>query len=529
MSARRPATGDVGGTRPVVSVIIVSWNTRDLLRECLKTVLRETQNLACEVLVVDNASEDGTVEMLAGEFPHVRVTANPSNRGFAAANNQALSVAQGRYCLLLNPDTLILDRAIERAVSFAEHHPQHAVVGCQVMEDENTIQRTCFSFPSAWGLLLDTVGLSAVLPRSRVFGRGKIGWWDRTTEREVDVVSGMFMLVRRDAIVQVGLMDEDYFVYAEETDWCFRFWRAGWRCVFTPQARIIHLDGGGKSTSQVSVKMFVQTSEEPPYLLPEEPRPFDLADGEGHHAARRLASRDCLVGGRSRHRRQGFDPQGRAILRGPAVSSLWRVPAMIDGDTTSRHRPALQRRSLDCRIIDSFDSPLVNRDEWDAFVSSVSGDIYMTFDWCRVWWQHYGAGRRLRVLIYTAEQKIVGIVPLFVDTIWIGPTWLRVAKIVGGDYSLQICDPPVAKEWADSIFRHLADRVFSEERCDAVHVGPVPSVSMSREAMRNACLLAPAPRPLLRDRAADVGTVFNLPESFEELSGILWTGSDGAS
>jgi GT2 family glycosyltransferase len=127
-----------------------------------------------------------------------------------------------------------------------------------VLEDKCRIQRTGFSFPNPWNLILTLSGLSRAFARSRLFGRPELGWWGRDSQQDLDVVSGMFMLVRREAIEQVGLMDESYFVYSEEADWCYRFSRAGWRRVFTPSARIIHLDGGSKSTSQVNVKMFVQ-------------------------------------------------------------------------------------------------------------------------------------------------------------------------------------------------------------------------------------------------------------------------------
>ena len=160
--------------------------------------------------------------------------------------------------LLLNPDTVVLDDAISRCVRYADLHPDVGVVGCQVLENENQITPTGFSFPSPLNVFLALSGLSRAFPRSRFFGRPELSWWDRHSERDVDVVTGMFMLVRREAIAQVGLMDEAYFVYSEEADWCYRFSQAGWRRVFTPCARIVHLDGGAKSTSQVSNKMFVQ-------------------------------------------------------------------------------------------------------------------------------------------------------------------------------------------------------------------------------------------------------------------------------
>lgn len=240
-----------------VSVVIVNWNACGYLRGCIASILAET-SLRTQVIVVDNASRDGSAEMVRAEFPGVRLIANDVNRGFAAANNQGLKVAAGRWMLLLNPDTVILDGAIDKTVAYAQTRPDAGVVGCRVLEDATTVQQTCFAFPSPWNLFLVESGLSRMFPRSRLFGRPQIGWWDRDCEREVDVVSGMFMLVRREAMEQVGLMDEDYFVYAEEADWCFRFRRAGWRCVYAPVASIMHLEGGGKSTAQVKARMYIQ-------------------------------------------------------------------------------------------------------------------------------------------------------------------------------------------------------------------------------------------------------------------------------
>jgi GT2 family glycosyltransferase len=147
---------------------------------------------------------------------------------------------------------------VQKAVAYADEHPDAGVIGCQVWENESVIQKTCGRFPSVWSTLVQATGLHRLLPRSRLLGGERMPEWNRSVERNVDVVSGMFMLVRRSAIEDVGMMDEDYFVYAEETDWCYRFWKAGWRCVFTPTARIIHREGGSKSTEQVSVRMFVQ-------------------------------------------------------------------------------------------------------------------------------------------------------------------------------------------------------------------------------------------------------------------------------
>jgi GT2 family glycosyltransferase len=245
-------------SRVDVSVVVVSWNTRDILRGCLHSIFEQTKQVSFDVFVVDNNSRDGSAGMVRAEFPSVKLIANDQNRGFAAACNQGMRAAFARYTLLLNPDTIVLDEAISRCVRYADLYPDVGVVGCQVLENENRITPTGFSFPSPLNEFLALSGLSRMFPRSRLFGRPEMSWWDRHSERDVDVVTGMFMLVRREAIAQVGLMDEAYFVYSEEADWCYRFSQAGWRRVFTPCARIVHLDGGAKSTSQASKKMFVQ-------------------------------------------------------------------------------------------------------------------------------------------------------------------------------------------------------------------------------------------------------------------------------
>jgi GT2 family glycosyltransferase len=241
-----------------VSIVVVSWNTRDILRGCLRSIFEQTREVSFTVFVVDNNSHDGSANMVRAEFPKVTVIENVENRGFAAGCNQGMRASSARYMLLLNPDTVILDDAVSRSVRYADLHTDVGVVGCQVLEDHNRITPTGFSFPDPLNVFLALSGLSRAFPRSRLFGRPEMSWWERKTEQDVDVVTGMFMLVRSEAIMQVGLMDESYFVYSEEADWCYRFARAGWRRVFTPSARIVHLDGGAKSTSQARAKMFVQ-------------------------------------------------------------------------------------------------------------------------------------------------------------------------------------------------------------------------------------------------------------------------------
>lgn len=239
-----------------VSVIIVNWNTLGLLRDCLESAYEQAGHVDLEVIVVDNASADGSVEMVKNDFKSVKLIENVENRGFAAANNQGIAVAKGRYVLLLNSDTVVLDNAIARAVNFADAHPRAAVTGCRVLNPDGTLQPTCFMFPSILNMLLSSTYLYKLFPSSRFFGRERMTWWDRNDVREVDVVTGCFMLVRREAIDEVGKMDEQFFMYAEETDWCYRFKENDWEVVFTPDAQIIHL--GGQSTAKRPVAMIVQ-------------------------------------------------------------------------------------------------------------------------------------------------------------------------------------------------------------------------------------------------------------------------------
>lgn len=241
-----------------LSIIIVNWNTRHLLRDCLKSVYEQRGNIKFEVIVVDNASTDNSVEMVRSEFPEVIALCNATNRGFAVANNHGIKIACGRYVLLLNSDTIVCDAAVEKIVQYADKHLEAAVVGCQVWENSDTIQITCFRFPSVVNLLLSASGLAKIFEHNRFLGREWMRWWGRDSERQVDVVSGMFMLVRREAIEEVGVMDEAFFMYFEDTDWCYRFMKAGWKVLFWPGAKIIHVGGGSHSSKQTTVEMFIQ-------------------------------------------------------------------------------------------------------------------------------------------------------------------------------------------------------------------------------------------------------------------------------
>lgn len=239
--------------RPAISVIIVSWNTRDVLRDCLRSIFTERGSITREVIVSDNDSRDGTAEMIQAEFPEVIVIANAQNLGFAGGNNVAIGRARGDYLLLLNPDTILHPGALQGSLEFAERHPRAAVVGCRTLNADGSIQRNCFLPPDLLNIAISSLGLHRLFPRSRFFGRERMTYWDLDREREVAVVAGCFMLCRHDAVTEVGLLDEHFFMYAEEVDWCVRFKRHGWQIWYTHHATITHF--GGVSASKAPMLM----------------------------------------------------------------------------------------------------------------------------------------------------------------------------------------------------------------------------------------------------------------------------------
>lgn len=242
---------------PEVSVIIVSWNTRDLVINCIRSIVAETE-AACEIIIVDNASNDGTAQAIADIFPNVTVVALAENVGFARANNLGWEVSRGEYVLLLNPDTVVLEGAIDKCLEEIRNDSQIGVLGCQVWESSDQIQRTSFKFPGPRSIAEDFLGIRAFVRRLPGADSTSYDLWDRKSSRDVDVISGMFMLIPRNVICENGLFDCAFFIYAEEADFCFRLGQAGLRRFFWSGAKILHLDGGSKSTEQIRPAMYAQ-------------------------------------------------------------------------------------------------------------------------------------------------------------------------------------------------------------------------------------------------------------------------------
>lgn len=241
-----PSTGTLD-----VSICIVSWNVRDLLRDCLKTLREQAGNVRYETIVVDNASKDGSPEMVREEFPWVKLVEPHANLGFGRANNLAYRHSSGRYVLLLNPDTVILDRAIERLVEFADKHPEAGAVGGRTLKADLSLERSCcWGAPGLWPLVCKSVGLHLVFKRSQLFNREAMDWWPRDTVREVDVITGCFFMLQRDVYETTGGFDEQFFMYAEEVDLCWRIQKLGKKLMFCPDAQIIHLVGASAAKAK---------------------------------------------------------------------------------------------------------------------------------------------------------------------------------------------------------------------------------------------------------------------------------------
>jgi hypothetical protein len=240
-----------------VSICIVNWNAADYLRSCLRSIVEQPWQSTWEVILVDNGSTDDSIAMVRQDFPQVyaRLIVNPANLGFAAATNQALATAQGRYLLLLNNDTVVQPGAIDHLVAFADAHCAAGLVGCRLLNPDGSLQPSCRSFPSLWIMLCRALYLDKLLPNNRWTGANYLSYWSHDTTRTVDVASGCCLLTRRSVLEQVGPLDDRFFFYFEETDWCRRAWQAGWKVYFTPEAQIIHY--GGRSSSRQSAKMSV--------------------------------------------------------------------------------------------------------------------------------------------------------------------------------------------------------------------------------------------------------------------------------
>jgi GT2 family glycosyltransferase len=231
-----------------LSICIVSYQARDLLHDCLRSIYETVDSLSFEIIVVDNHSEDGTLEMLTNEFPDVRLLVNDQNTGYTRPNNQAMRISQGRYILLINPDTLVEPNTIPELADFLDAHLEVGIVGPKVLNRDGTLQKQCRrSEARPWDSFCYFSGLSRLFPHDKRFAGYLMTYLDEDLVHETQAVSGSCMMIRRQVINQIGYQDEDFFAYQEDTDYCRRARLAGWKVFFNPKAQIIHYGGEGGS------------------------------------------------------------------------------------------------------------------------------------------------------------------------------------------------------------------------------------------------------------------------------------------
>lgn len=241
---------------PSLSVCLVNWNTRDLLAACLDSVIAQAGDLALHIIVVDNASSDGSAEMVRERFPAVTLIANDRNLGYAAATNQALQAVPAGYRLLLNPDVVVQPGAVQALVSFLEGHPRAGAAAPQLVYPDGRVQSSCRGFPTPLTVLLDMLDWSRRFPHLRALREYRLDAWTHDSERQVDQPMASALLLRGTALEQTGLMDQGCPIFFNDVDLCYRLREAGWEIWFTPTAQMIH--HSGSSIAQVAPQRRLQ-------------------------------------------------------------------------------------------------------------------------------------------------------------------------------------------------------------------------------------------------------------------------------
>ncbi|HWP83085.1 MAG TPA: glycosyltransferase [Bacteroidota bacterium] len=251
------------GSSVQLSVIIVNYNVREFLHHALVSLKKAMRGIRAEVLVVDNASDDGSVQMLQKDFPWVRLIINKSNEGFARANNRALRRARGKYLLLINPDTVVQEDTLKVMLRFFEENPDVGLAGCKILNPDGTFQLACRrSFPTPWVAFTRLTGLSKLFPKTRLLGRYNLTYLSPDETYEIDAVSGSFMMTRRKVYNEVGGLDERFFMYGEDLDWCYRIQKAGWKIYYVHSTQIIHYKGESTRRSSIDeIKMFYEAMQ----------------------------------------------------------------------------------------------------------------------------------------------------------------------------------------------------------------------------------------------------------------------------
>ena len=236
-----------------LTVVIVNYNVEYFLEQCLNSTFKALEAVAGEVFVVDNNSIDGSVKMVEEKFPQVHLIANKENTGFSVANNQAMKLAKGEYVLLLNPDTLVEEDTFKQVVAFMDAHPEAGGLGCKMVDGKGVfLPESKRGLPTPTVAFYKIFGLSKLFPKSKKFGRYHLSYLDKEEIHEIDVLSGAFMLMRKQVLDEVGLLDEAFFMYGEDIDLSYRIILGGYKNYYYPKTRIIHYKGESTKKSSVN-------------------------------------------------------------------------------------------------------------------------------------------------------------------------------------------------------------------------------------------------------------------------------------
>ncbi len=238
-----------------LSIVIVNYNTRSLILQCLNSIVAQ-DDAEHEIIVVDNNSEDGSPRAIRDNFPRAVVIENNHNLGYAKAVNRGIERSHGEFVLILNSDIDLRPGALKKSLEFMRKHPDAGIMGCKLLNADGTLQPSCEGFPTLWNIFGESFFLDRIVLTSRIFGGLHMTNFPYDRITKVDRVMGAFLMVRRKALQDIGLMDEQFFFYSEEVDWCYRSWQKGWPVYFFPGAEVIHYGGG--SADPVSPALFVE-------------------------------------------------------------------------------------------------------------------------------------------------------------------------------------------------------------------------------------------------------------------------------
>lgn len=234
-----------------ISIIIVSWNAKAFLEECLDSLSAPLAQDNVEIFVVDNASSDGSPEMVEAKFPRVKLIQAGGNLGFSKANNLGIRASTGRYVCLINSDVKVLGDCLWAMVKFMDENPTVGIGGPRMLNRDGTMQVSCRKLPSLWNNFCASSGLAAAFPHTAFFTSEQMFYFPHDRVARVEVIAGCYWIVRRSAMDQFGLLDEAFFIYGEDVDWCRRCWTSGWEIVFAPVGEAIHYQGGSSSNDPV--------------------------------------------------------------------------------------------------------------------------------------------------------------------------------------------------------------------------------------------------------------------------------------